>query len=327
VITAAVAPTVTGATVSATLLAVLQCAVVVALAPLLIGLMRQVRARAEGRAGAGVRQPWRDLRKLAMKGPLQAEGTTVLSALLPVVVLASSLVVCALVPLVAAAATPLVPDDLFVVVSILLVGSVAVALLGLDAGTAFGGMGSSRHMMITALVEPTVLVAVYALSVPAGGSALSEIVATRLADPAVIASPVSVLAVVALAIVVLAEAGRLPVDNPATHLELTMVHEAMVLESSGRDLAWLELGSWLRLTALLGLVANLVLPWGIAVSASPLALAIGVVGLAAKLAVLGGGLAAGEVLMAKVRLFKVPELLAGSFVLAFLAVTASYLVA
>jgi len=326
VITAAAGPAVTAATVSATVLAMLQCAVAVALAPLLIGVMRQVRARLEGRAGAGVGQPWRDLRKLAAKSPLQAQGTTVLSALLPVVLLASSLVVCALVPLLAAAATPLVPDDLFVVVSILLVGSVAVALLGLDAGTAFGGMGSSRHMMITALVEPTVLVAVYALSVPAGSSALSQIVATRLATPAVIASPVSVLAVVALAIVVLAETGRLPVDNPATHLELTMVHEAMVLESSGRDLAWLELGSWLRLTALLGLVANLVLPWGVATAASPLAVALGAASLAAKLTVLGGGLAAGEVLLAKVRLFKVPELLAGSFVLAFLAVTASYLV-
>jgi len=323
----AAAVSVTGATVSATVLALLQCAVAVVLAPLLVGMMRQVRARMEGRAGPGVRQPWRDLRKLATKAPLQAEGTTVLSAVLPVVLLASSLVVCALVPLLAAAATPLVPDDLFVVVSILLVGSVAVALLGLDAGTAFGGMGSSRHMMITALVEPTVLVAVYALSVPAGSSALSEIVATRLADAAVIASPVSVLAVVALAVVVLAETGRLPVDNPATHLELTMVHEAMVLESSGRDLAWLELGSWLRLTALLGLVGNLVVPWGVATTASAGAVVLGAVTLGAKLAVLGGALAAGEVLLAKVRLFKVPELLAGSFVLAFLAVTASYLVA
>jgi formate hydrogenlyase subunit 4 len=324
---AAGGPAVSGATVAATVLAVLQCAVAVALAPLLIGVMRQVRARLEGRAGAGVRQPWRDLRKLAGKGPLQAEGTTLLSAVLPVVLLASSLVVCALVPLLAAAATPLVPDDLFVVVSILLVGSVAVALLGLDAGTAFGGMGSSRHMMITALVEPTVLVAVYALSVPTGSSALSEIVAARLDNPSVIASPVSVLAVVALAIVVLAETGRLPVDNPATHLELTMVHEAMVLESSGRDLAWLELGAWLRLIALLGLVANLVVPWGVAITASPVEVVIGMLTLAVKVAVLGVALAAGEVMLAKVRLFKVPELLAGSFVLAFLAVTASYLVA
>jgi formate hydrogenlyase subunit 4 len=133
--------------------------------------------------------------------------------------------------------------------------------------------------------------------------------------------------VIALVIVVLAETGRLPVDNPTTHLELTMVHEAMLLESSARDLAWLELGSWLRLAALLGLIANLLLPWGVATNASPLALAIGVAALAVKLTALGGILGAGEVFMAKLRLFRVPELLAGSFVLAFLAVTASYLVA
>jgi formate hydrogenlyase subunit 4 len=117
----------------------------------------------------------------------------------------------------------------------------------------------------------------------------------------------------------------MPVDNPSTHLELTMVHEAMVLESSGRDLAWLELGSWLRLGALLGLIGTLTLPWGMAVDVSPLSVAVGVVTLAVRLAVLGALLATVEVFLAKLRLFRVPELLAGSFVLALLAVTASYL--
>jgi formate hydrogenlyase subunit 4 len=182
-------------------------------------------------------------------------------------------------------------------------------------------------MTIAALVEPTVLVAVYALSIPVGSSTLALIVRARMDSPSLIAAPVSLLAVIALVIVVLAETGRLPVDNPTTHLELTMVHEAMLLESSARDLAWLELGSWLRLAALLGLIANLLLPWGVATNASPLALAIGVAALAVKLTALGGILGAGEVFMAKLRLFRVPELLAGSFVLAFLAVTASYLVA
>ena len=165
--------------------------------------------------------------------------------------------------------SPRVPDDLFVVVSVLLLGTVALALLGLDAGTAFGGMGSSRHMTIAALVEPTVLVAVYALSIPVGTSALSRIVEARLARPGAHRRPGRACSpCVALAVVVVAETGRLPVDNPATHLELTMVHEAMVLESSGRDLAWLELGSWLRLGALLGLLGNLLVPWGIATQVS-----------------------------------------------------------
>ena len=307
-------------------LAVLQVVVMVVVSPLLVGVMRQTRARLEGRAGAGVLQPWRDLRKLAAKETLRATGTGWVSAAGPVVLVGSGLLVCALVPTVGALPFASVPDDLFVVVSVLLVGTVALALVGLDAGTAFGGMGSSRHMTIAALVEPTVLVAVYALSIPVGSSALSRIVLARIDDPASVASPVSLLALVAFAIAVVAETGRLPVDNPATHLELTMVHEAMVIESSGRDLGWLELGSWLRLGALLGLLGSLLVPWGVAQEASVVALVVGVVTLVLKLVLLGVALAAAEVFVAKLRLFRVPELLAGSFVLAFLAVTASYLV-
>ena len=251
--------------------------VLVALSPLLVGLMRQVRARLEGRVGAGIAQPWRDLRKLLAKETLQADGTSWVSVAAPAVLLVSSLLACALMPLLGTVTFARLPDDLFVVVSVLLVGTVAVALLGLDAGTAFGGMGSSRHMTIAALVEPTVLVAVYALSIPVGSSVLSRIVEARLHDPARIAAPASLLALLALTIAVVAETGRLPVDNPATHLELTMVHEAMVLESSGRDLAWLELGSWLRLGALLGLLSNLLVPWGIATHVSVAALLVATV--------------------------------------------------
>jgi formate hydrogenlyase subunit 4 len=309
----------------ATLLVVVQVVVATAITPLLIGVMRQVRARMEGRVGPGVLQPYRDVRKLLTKEPLRADGSSIVLVAAPLVLLVSSLVVVALVPLVTTATVPAVPNDLFVVVSILLIGTVAVALLGLDAGTAFGGMGSSRHMMIAALVEPTVLMSVYALSIPVGSSTLSKIVAARGADVTRVVTPAGLLAVVALVVVVLAETGRLPVDNPSTHLELTMIHESMILESAGRDLAWLEVGSWLRLTALLGLVVNLALPWGLADSAEPLALLVAILALAVKLLVAGGIIAAAEVFMAKVRLFKVPELLAGSFVLAFLAVTASYL--
>jgi formate hydrogenlyase subunit 4 len=256
---------------------------------------------------------------------MRAAGSSVVLVGAPIVLLVSSLMVVGLVPLITTASLVTIPSDLFVVVSLLLVGTVALAVLGLDAGTAFGGMGSSRHMMIAALVEPTVLMSVYALSVPVGSSTLSTIVAARGADPARVVTPAGLLAVVALVVVVLAETGRLPVDNPSTHLELTMVHEAMILESAGRDLAWLEVGSWLRLTALLGLVVNLAVPWGVAPGAEPLSLLVAVAALVAKLLVAGAVIAAAEVFMAKLRLFRVPELLAGSFVLAFLAVTASYL--
>ncbi len=318
----------TGAPVAA-----LQVLVAVGLAPLVVGVTRQVRAVLEGRAGAGIGQPWRDLRKLARKGPLQAAGSTAVHWVAPVVVLVTGLMLAALVPTVSTAGLTRLPGDLFVVVSVLLVGTVALGLLGLDNGSAFGGMGSSRHLTIAALVEPTVLLAVYALSVPVGSTSLGPIVAGRAEDPSRVLAPAGVLAVVALAIAVVAETARVPVDNPSTHLELTMVHEAMVLESSGRDLAALELGSWLRLTVLLALVANLVSPWGIGVDRPDdgagrvlLGLAVGVVAVTVKTGFLAVLLAATEVFLAKLRLFRVPQLLTGSFVLAFLAVTGSYVI-
>jgi formate hydrogenlyase subunit 4 len=304
-----------------------QVLVAVALAPLTVGFSRQARAVLEGRAGAGVAQPARDLLKLLRKEPLTVAGTGVWTGVLPVALVTTSLLLVALVPLTTTATVPWIQDDLFVVVSILLLGSVLLAAAGLHGGTAFGGMGASRHLTVGALVEPTVLVAVYALSVPTASSALSDIVRARLVDPALVIAPVSLLALVALAVAVIAETGRLPVDNLSTHLELTMIHEAMVLEAAGRDLAWLELGSWLRMTALFGLIANLALPWGIDTTTSPVGLTVGTLAFAAKLLLLAGAVGAGEVFLAKVRLFRVPELLAGSFVLAFLAVTASYLVA
>lgn len=294
--------------------------------PLLIGVMRTTRARMEGRIGGGVLQPWRDVLKLLAKEPLRAPGSTPVLTTAPILLMASSLVLCALIPLVSTAALANVPGDLFVVVSVLLVGTVVLALLGLESGSAFGGMGSSRHMVIAALVEPTVLLSIYSLSLPTGSANLSVIVQARREDLSTLLNPVSVLAIVALVVVVVAETGRLPVDNPSTHLELTMVHEAMILESGGRDLGWLEFGSWLRLTALLGLVVNLAAPWGVARDDAAMSLAIGVGATTVKLLVAGALMAAFEVFIAKLRLFRVPELLAGSFVLAFLSVSTSYLV-
>jgi len=169
--------------VTTMILILAQVLVMAVFAPVLIGVMRQVRARLEGRVGPGVLQPWRDLRKLFAKEPLRAQGTSWVSYVAPVVVAVSSLVVVALTPLLTTATFAQVHDDLFVVVSVLLVGTVAYALVGLDSGSAFGGMGSSRHMTIAALVEPTVLVSVYALSIPVGSSVLSRIVTARIDHP------------------------------------------------------------------------------------------------------------------------------------------------
>ncbi|WP_103380549.1 respiratory chain complex I subunit 1 family protein [Pseudonocardia dioxanivorans] len=303
---------------------VLQAVVIVGGAPLLLGLMRQVRARLEGRAGPGVGQPWRDLRKLVRKQSISPRDTTEVFRVAPVLLVAMTLVVAVVAPLVTTASAVPPVADLFVVVALLAHATVVIALAGLDSGTAFGGMGASREVTVLALVEPTALVAIFALSVPTGSTSLPTIVGTALDDPQRLISPASLLAAVALAAVIVAETGRLPVDNPSTHLELTMIHEAMVLEYAGPDLALVELGSAMRLSVYLGLFTSLFVPWGIATTATPLALALGVVALAVKVGVVGAGLAALEVFLAKLRLFRVPELLAGSFLLALLAVTTAY---
>ncbi|WP_254705247.1 respiratory chain complex I subunit 1 family protein [Streptomyces lunaelactis] len=286
--------------------------------------MRQVRGRMEGRVGAGVLQPWRDTRKLLRKEPISAIGTGPAFRIAPALLVATTVVVAALVPLLSTDTPVAGRADLILVVALLALGTVALALAGLDTGTAFGGMGASREMTIAALVEPTLLMAVFALSIPAGSTNLPAIVSGAVHDPARLASPAGLLATAALAVAVLAETGRLPVDNPSTHLELTMVHEAMVLEYAGPDLALVELGAQMRLTVLLGLLASLFAPWGIATTASAAGLALALVLFVVKVALLGTVLAAAEVFWAKLRLFRVPELLAGSFLLALLAVTASY---
>jgi len=308
--------------------AALQVVGVLAVAPYVVGGMRQVRALLEGRAGGGIGQPWRDLRKQLRKQQITPRGTTVVFALAPAVVAGSTLLIAAIVPLIALG-SPLDPAaDLFGVVGLLFLGTVALTLAGLDTGTAFGGMGSSREITIAALVEPTILLAVFALSVPGGSANLAAIVLATTQNPAQVLAPGSVMAFVALSIVIIAESGRLPVDNPSTHLEVTMIHEAMVLEYSGPKLALVEWASGMRLTVMLALMANMFLPWGIAgADPSLLAVVLGVVAVTLKVAVLAGLLAAVEVFIAKLRLFRVPELLAGSFLLALLAVTASYFLA
>jgi formate hydrogenlyase subunit 4 len=278
----------------------------------------------EGRAGGGVLQPWRDVRKLLRKDGLDPAGTGPVFRTAPLAGVAVGAVAAGAIPLIATGTALGTGIDLIAVAGLLALASAWLALAGLDTATAFGGMGASREMTIAALSEPTVLMAVFALSARVGSTNLPAIVAAGAGDANRLASPASLLAAVALAVVVLAECGRLPVDNPATHLELTMVHEAMVLEYSGPDLALVELGASMRLTVLLGLWSSLFIPFGIATTTTPGALALGLVVFAAKTAVLGGLLAAGEVLMAKMRLFRVPELLAGSFLLGVLAVSASF---
>lgn len=304
--------------------ALLQAALVVGGAPLLVGIMRRVRAVLEGRAGPPIVQPWRDLRKLMHKDRVIPANSGWVFSTTPLVLVATAVLAAGIVPFLTTASALDQAGDLFAVVYLLLLGTVFLSLAGLDTGTAFGGMGSSREMTIAALAEPTILLSIFALSVGTGSSNLAAIVSNTMNRPSSVVSPGSVLAFAALAVVTLAETGRIPVDNPSTHLELTMIHEAMILEYAGPDLAAVELTSHMRLVLFLCLLANLFVPWGIATTTRPVDLIAATAAVAAKIGVLGIAVAAFEVFVAKLRLFRVPELLAASFVLAFLAVTASF---
>ena len=294
-------------------------------APVLVGLMRQTRARLEGRSGPGTAQPWRDLRKLFRKQIIDPDGTTVVFAAAPYLLAGSTLLVAVIGPFLSTASPTDRVGDLVAVVGLLLVGTAALALAGLDTGTAFGGMGASRSVMIGALAEPSILLAAFAFSVPAHSTNLARIVATAHAHPGTSATPGSLLALVGLAIVIVAETGRLPVDNPSTHLELTMVHEAMLLEYTGPRLAVIEWAAAARLTILLSLFVTLLVPAGIAgVGAGGAGLALAAVLLVVKVSLVGVLLATVEVGLAKLRLFRVPEMLAGSFLICTLSVTTAY---
>ncbi len=307
------------------LLEAAQVLLALALAPGLVGLIRWMKARLQNRRGAPVRQPYLELRKLFRKEVVLSTNASWIFRAAPFVVFASTVAVGFLVPLLA---VPLPFDevgDLLVVVYLLLLGTFFLALAGLDPGSAFGGMGSSREMTVAALAEPTLAVAIFALALGAGSTNLGQIVGRTMADPLAAVSPGHLLAFAALFIVMLAETGRLPVDNPATHLELTMIHEAMVLEYSGRYLALIEWAAALKLLIFFALLGNLFVPWGVAATLTPTALSLAVGALLVKLVVLAAAVAIFETRVAKLRLFRVPELLSASFVLALLAVTSSFL--
>jgi formate hydrogenlyase subunit 4 len=302
-----------------------QAGLVLALAPGLVGLVRWLKARLQSRRGAPPWQPYRELRKLFGKEVVVSTSTSWLFRVAPYVVFASTAAAACLVPVLTVALPLDGVGDLLVLVYLLLLGTVFLSLAGLDPGSPFGGMGSSREMTVAALAEPTVALAIFALALSAGSTNLDQIVARTLADPAAALSPGHMLAFAALFVVMLAETGRLPVDNPSTHLELTMIHEAMVLEYSGRYLALIEWAAALKLLVFFALLGNLFVPWGVAASPTPGGLALALGSLLVKLGVLAGGVAIFETRVAKLRLFRVPELLSVSFVLALLAVTSSFL--
>jgi formate hydrogenlyase subunit 4 len=298
-----------------------QMLLVLLVAPLLIGWTRKVRAHLLRRRGPSPLQPYRDLARLLRKEVVLAGTASWLFRVAPYVVFATTWVAAALVPTFATGLIFHWAVDLIAIVALLGTARFFLALAGMDVGTSFGGIGSSREMMIASLAEPAMLLVVFTLALFAGTTQLSAIADYTLTHAVGLRVSLG-LSLVALVMVALAENARVPVDNPTTHLELTMVHEAMVLEYSGRHLAMIELASALKLTMYLSLVVCIFAPFGIArgVAAGPLALLQGGALHLAKLFLLGTALAAFEVTVAKLRVFRVGEFLGGALMLGFLAV-------
>ena len=300
------------------LVQVCQLAVVVALAPLLTGYVRTLKARLLGRQGPPLLQPYRELARLLRKEAVLAHSASWVFRVAPYLVFATTWVAAALVPTFATGLLLSYAADMIAIVALLASARFMLALAGLDVGTSFGGIGSSREMMIASLAEPAMLMVVFTLSLLAGSTQLSSI-AAFMQGPVGLRVSLG-LALVGLVMVAIAENARIPVDNPATHLELTMVHEAMILEYSGRHLALIEAASSVKLLLYLSVIACVFAPWGIAVSGEGFAAYLAGFGaFVLKLAVGGFLLAVFETAIAKMRVFRVSDFLGAALMLGLLA--------
>jgi formate hydrogenlyase subunit 4 len=309
-----------------TLLAiVLQTLLLLLLAPLMSGLIKNWKAKLQNRRGPRIWQPYSDIRKFLRKDMVISEYASWVFSFAPYVVFLSALLAGLMVPMLTAQAPLSLFGGVLAVVGLLALGRFFLALGGLDPGSAFGGMGSSREMTIAAMAEPAMMLAIFTVAIGAGSTDLSQMVQASQGPAWKLFNPTHVMAFVALFIVLLAETGRLPVDNPATHLELTMIHEAMLLEYSGRYLAFMEWGASIKQLVLMTLLANVFLPVGIATDTSPAALGLSVLAFVAKLLVLAAEVVLVETTNAKLRLFRVPDLLSAAFVLATLALLSTFL--
>jgi formate hydrogenlyase subunit 4 len=296
----------------------IQMLLVLLLAPLLTGMVRKLKARLLLRRGPSLIQPYRDLLRLLRKEVTLAQNASWLFRVTPYLIFAATWVAAALVPTFALGLQFSWSVDLIAIAALLGSARFFLALAGLDVGTSFGGIGSSREVTISSLAEPAMIMIVFTVALIAGSTQLSTIALFMLSQDVGLRVSLG-LALVALIIVAIAENARIPVDNPATHLELTMVHEAMVLEYSGRHLALIELAAALKLLLYISLIACLFVPWGLAATgASLLAHAIGMAAYLGKLAVGGALLALFETMIAKMRVFRLPGFIGVALMLGLL---------
>jgi formate hydrogenlyase subunit 4 len=299
------------------LLAIVQTLLFIGAAPLLAGWLKWVKCLLQNRKAPSVFQPYRDLRKLWLKQPIMPTPASWIFPAAPYIVFASTVMIAAIVPLIAVDLPTAKIADVFVLVGFFALGRAFLVLAGMDIGTAFGGMGSSREMTISSLAEPAMLMAMFTLAMSAHTTNISQAIDYVL-ETGIVLRPSFVFAMAGLMLVAVAETGRVPVDNPVTHLELTMIHEAMILEYSGRYLALIEWASQIKLMLYGVLISNVFFPWYIAQDISLAALGGGLLAIVVKLVLLSVLLGLSETALAKMRIFRVQEYLSFAYLLTVL---------
>jgi formate hydrogenlyase subunit 4 len=304
---------------------VAQVALVLFLSPLITGFSRTMKARLQTRRGAGIWQPYRDIGKLLRKGMVIPDTASWIFAATPYVLFTTTLLAGLLIPTISAQAPLSAFGGVLAVVYLLALGRFFLALGGLDTGSSFGGMGSSREMTISAIAEPALMLAVFTVAIGAGSTNLSTVAQAALGQSWRFLAPSQMLAFAALFIVLIAETGRIPVDNPATHLELTMIHEAMILEYSGPYLALIEWSAAMKQLVLMTLLVNVFFPFGLSPGWSQVSTLLSLVLFSAKLLLLAAAVVLVETTNAKLRLFRVPELLTVAFILSAMALISTFL--
>ncbi|PIQ65112.1 MAG: formate hydrogenlyase [Zetaproteobacteria bacterium CG11_big_fil_rev_8_21_14_0_20_59_439] len=309
---------------SSSFVQVLQAVLLVLLAPLAAGFVATCKARLQNRRGAGIWQPWRNLRKLFAKQVVMASHASWIFRTAPYVVFTATLTAASVVPALLVDTPLSMTADVIALVALLALARFFMALAGMDIGTAFGGMGASREMTFGALAEPAMLMSIFVLSLSAHSTNLTTMINHTLNSPFAL-HPSLAFAFVAMLMIAVAENGRIPVDNPDTHLELTMIHEAMILEYSGRHLALMEWAAMVKLLLFATLITDLFIPWGMTLTADPAGVVLALALWLFKLAGLLFILAVIETGLAKLRLFEVPEYLSGAFVIAFLGLLSFYM--
>ena len=298
---------------------ILQIAIVILLAPLVNGVIGKIKALTQKRTGAPVLQMYYDLHKLMRKAAVISDVSSWIFRATPYIVFGTAIVAAMLVPVSVRILPDGIPGDMIMLFYILALGRFFICLAALDTGSAFGGMGSSREVMISSLIEPSVIVVIFTLGLICKSTSVFAIMESMAQSGASFIGPVYILLFLAMLIILIAETSRIPIDDPDTHLELTMVHEAMILEYSGRHLALMEYGAVIKQMMLMTLMVNIFLPLDSFLTLTGFTgMVLSLLIYLGKMLLLTVIIALIEVNTVKVRFFSIPNLAALSFILAFL---------